>query len=120
MKSHPREYLDVLARHGRELKELGIEGTALPKRAALEAVEVLRKAGCVPILGGEVFRLADGKLVHAYDSWDCMSDEDPESERYRADSLRQADAYIRRYKDDEDGSIWYQLVLPQPWRLRGP
>lgn len=118
MKSLPQEYLAVLSRDGRELKELGIDGVALPKRAALEAVEALRKAACAPILGGEVFRVTGGKVAHTYDTWDCMSDGARDSERYLKDSLRQADAYIRRYPDPEDGSVLYQIVLPKPWHVR--
>jgi len=120
MKSLPQKYLEVLARNGRELKELGIDGAALPKHAALEAVDALWKSGSVPILGGEVFRVASGKLSHSYDTWDCKSNGDPDSELYREDSLAQAEAYIRKYPDPEDGSVLYQLVVPKPWRMRAP
>lgn len=120
MKSLPQEFLDLLSRHGRDLLELGIDGIALPRRAALDAVETLQRAGCVPILGGEVFQVRNGKLAHSYDSWDCKSGGNPNSDQYLNDSLKQAKAYIQRYSDPEDGSVFYQIVVPKPWHIRAP
>lgn len=107
--SLPKEYLDLLTQHGRDLREIGVNGAALPRSAALKAVQLLHQAG-VPILGGDVVRITGGKITVSRDNWYCKGAGDPGTAEYLRESLSQAEAYIRAYPDDEDGSVFYQIV----------
>lgn len=105
----PTEYLNILAQEGRNLKETGVNGVALSRRAALRAVDALQAAG-VPILGGDVYLLTSGKLELSHDNWYCKDAGDPGTEKYLSASIAQAAQYIRSYRDLEDGSIMYRIV----------
>ncbi len=108
-----KKYTEILAR-GRPLTEQGIHGVALTKRDALEAVEVLKKAG-VPILGGDVWQMVDGKLQLEYSNW-YMDRMDGESEAsYAARSIAATVAYLHKFPDAEDGTIFYVLVPQDRW-----
>lgn len=110
MNTLPQDYIDILARHGRDVRDAGVNGVALSRRAALSAVDALRRTGDIPILGGEVFRITNGKIELSYDNWDTKSSRGPNSVQYRQDSYPQAEAYIRAYADPENGTILYRIV----------
>lgn len=107
----PQKYIDLLAWHGRDLKELGVHGIALPRGPALEAVGALRQAK-IPILGGDVLRVVDGKIRHTYDNWYCKSHADPASPEYMEESYKQAERYILAYPDPDDGTFFYEIGVP--------
>ena len=107
----PVKYIELLARHGRDLKELGVNGMALPRRPALEAVEALRLAK-IPILATHVLHVVNGKIRHSYDSWCCKSPVDTTSEEYMRESFAEAERYIRAYPDSENGTVFYEIGLP--------
>jgi len=107
----PVKYIELLARHGRDLKELGVDGMALPKRHALEAMEALRLAK-IPILATHVLQVVNGKIRDSYDSWCCNSPVDPASEEYMRESFTEAERYIRAYPDPDNGTIFYEIGLP--------
>lgn len=88
----------------------GVNGVALPKKAVLDAIDALRRAGDIPILGGEIFHITKGKIELSYDNWDTVSRKGPNSAQYRQDSYLQAEARIRAYSDPEDGTILYRIV----------
>lgn len=115
----PKAYLLLLEEYGRDLKDIGVEGFALPKQEALKAIGILANAG-FPILGGDVIRVVRGRAEVSYDNWYCRHEGDPSSSEYRQASAEQAEKYIRGYLDPEDGSVLYQIVTPAPWRLRAP
>jgi hypothetical protein len=110
MTTLPKEYLELLSQYGHDLKEIGVNGIALPRLAALKAVVILRHAG-TPILGGDVCHVANGKIRVSYDNWYCKGAGDPGTEKYLEASLVQAENYIRAYSDPEDGTVFYQLVI---------
>lgn len=107
----PKKYVDLLAWYGRDLNELGVHGIALPRSAALEAVDALRQAR-IPILGGDVLREVDGKIRHTYDNWYCKCHADPATDEYAEESFKQAQRYVLAYPDPEDGTVFYEIGVP--------
>lgn len=110
MNTLPQDYVDALKRHGRNLKDAGVNGVALPRKAALEAIGILRRTNVVAILGGEVFQVRDGKAELSYDNWDTKSSMGPNSTQYRLESYQQAETFVSAYHDAEDGTIFYRIV----------
>lgn len=117
MNKFPQDFLDILARHGRDLKSAGVDGVALPKGAALDALRTLGLGSRIPILGGDVFRVVNGAISLSYENWDCKSTGDPTTEKYLKDSLIQAEEYIRSFPDPEDGTVFYQLVFGESLKI---
>jgi Immunity protein 40 len=106
----PKHYVEILQERGKSLSEIGVNGMALERDAALEAIEALKDSQSA-ILGGDVYRLVAGIPEHTYDNWYSQREDSESLEHYVRRSWGVAKRYIESYVDPEDGSILYSLVL---------
>ena len=107
-------YTEILARHGRSLKDIGSADVVLPRLMALKAINTLRGLNVV-ILGVDVVRIKDGFPEYTYDNAHCEPEDYTSSEDYRKGSLEKIARYLMNYPDPLDGTIWYALsVLELP------
>ena len=81
------------------LNSIGVSNWALGRSEAIGAIFKLHDCG-IPILGGDVYVLTDGRIEQTYDSWHCdrLADE-PETD-YVKRSVEKALDYIDRYTLD--------------------
>lgn len=110
MKSLPPEYVKILSEHGRDLKELGVDGAALSKEYALKAIGILRGAK-IMILGGDVLRVVNGRIQHTYDSWHYDDHVGLRDQTVVEASFKHAERYLLSYPDAEDGTILYEIGI---------
>src|SRR5690606_21517807 len=83
---------------------------ALTKADALKAIELLSDSG-IGILGGDVYEVeSDGYFRPTYDNWYCNKDDFPPSD-FAKKSLKKASQYIESYRESENISIRYVLVI---------
>ena len=108
----PKQYIDFLEHKGKSLQDIGINGFALDRVSTLEALGILRK-NSIPVSGGDVLRAVGETIRHTYDNWYVQPEKYKSHEEYVSNSIAIAEKFIRDYKDSEDGSIFYLLVVPE-------
>ncbi len=107
------KYHLFLKNNGISLIDQGFNETVLNKKKSLSAIEILRELK-IPILGGDIYRLrlTDNEIVCTFDSWYCQRDEYNSYDEYLKYSWDISYKYITAYNDNEDGSIFYCIVIP--------
>jgi len=112
MKSNPNvslpfEYLSFLKEHGTPLDSIGINGYALSRQRALQALEILARLK-LPVLGGDVIAYHNGMLTLTYDNWYING---PFSDSQSVElSHKKARDFIASYDEPSDGTVLYQLI----------
>lgn len=104
------EYLDILSKEGRPLDEIGVNEIALPRDAALKAIEALKNTA-LAILGGDVYKLVSGKPDLSYDNWYCNREASESASDYAHRSWTLAEKYIRDYKETGKQPVLYSLIV---------
>jgi hypothetical protein len=90
----------------------GAEGCAEMAWSRLDAVAVLSclVGSSIATLGGDVLRRSGDRTVPAYANWSCNRHAAEPWTAYVERSYREAEDYLRKFPDPEDGSIVYVLV----------
>ena len=91
---------------GTPLHEYGVNEYAFSRHAALLAVEELCLAA-IPILGGDVYAVVDGRASPNYDSWYCDRAKDESENEYVCRSTALACEYITNYPN---GGVLFVIV----------
>lgn len=103
-----REIEEILA-IGKPLFNVGVHNWALTKKEAMIAIERFSSLQ-IPILGGDVYTIADGVLQSNYDNWYC----DPSAGETKSDfinrSLIKAKEYLENYPVKELDEFFFVLV----------
>ena len=107
----PSEYIEILRAKGRPLDDVGSDETALRKPDALAAVACLCGTP-IPILGGDVWKVADGRL-RTRDNWYAEQRADESQEEYVHRSHCESRDYISRYPEAGPQEVFYVLVTPR-------
>jgi hypothetical protein len=110
----PDAYRILAKEKGRSLREIGCAGVAFARTDILDALES-QKGGQVAVLGGDVVEIIDGELQHqhTYDNWHADRGPGEDLIDYIERSIAEAERYIRRYPDPEDGTILYSPVISE-------
>jgi hypothetical protein len=103
-------YLQFLASTGMSLQQLGLEDIALQREDALTAVEILQQQS-IPILGGDVYFVRDGRAEPAYANWHCDSRTDERPADYLSRSCQDARQYITAFPDRDGVTPVFVLVV---------
>ena len=90
--------------------EYGSNGWALPRAAALVAIQAIENASRV-LLGGDVWLEKDGALVSVGDSWHFEPNPDDLHSANVANAATKARAYVTAYPDTSEGVPHFELVL---------
>lgn len=96
-------------REGYSLIHLGIDDYAFPKESALQVVSELRDSR-IPVLGGDVFCLADEVITDTYDNWYCDPEEGETQAHFVERSYRIAKDYIENYHGDDGGKYLFSII----------
>ena len=104
------EYQEIVDQGGQSLEDAGVTGHGLERSAALKAISVLSHHK-IPILGGDVFRLSNGKLELTYDNWHIDKKDDEATKSYAIRSAQISENYVRNYHEPEDVVTLYHLIL---------
>ena len=94
---------------GMDMKEFGSANWALRRADALEAVSRLYELG-VPILGGDVWEMRDGRPSLTRDNWFYRRLEDEPLVSFLERSTELAKRHIRNYGSNEDKEYLFELV----------
>ena len=108
----PPAYSQIVASKGRPLADIGVNESGLVRTDALSAIEALRGSN-VPILGGDVLKMVEGTPRYTYDNWYCDRRTVEDLTAFLQRSWDMAESYVRAYKDPEDGTILYVLVVSE-------
>ena len=108
----PESYREIEKARGRSLIEMHSNGVAFTRPDVLEALGCLKgtQAG---VLGGDVLKLVDGKFRYTTDSWHADRKPQEDIRKYLARSIAEAEGYIQKYPDPEDGSTFYSPVISE-------
>jgi hypothetical protein len=115
----PEPYRRLEKGKGRVLTEIGVAGVAFMREDILEALACL-KGSQVAVLGGDVLEIVNGNLRYTHDSWYANRRPEEDLTGYLERSIAEAERYIRRFPDPEDGTILYSPVISELGVLGGP
>ena len=102
----PEQILSV----GITLPDYGF-GWGLDKASALLALAELQES-MIPILGGDVLTLKNGRWEHTYDNWYCNIEPNESEEDYCVRSNYVARKYIQKYPTKEGFEFVFVIVTP--------
>jgi hypothetical protein len=108
----PEPYREIEKTKGRSLQEIHSGGVAFTRHDILEALGCL-KGTHAGVFGGDVLRVVDGQLRYTYDSWHADKRPGEDIWKYLARSIAEAETYIQKYPDPEDGTILYSPVISE-------
>jgi len=104
------QYLNFIREHGVDLeKALGVKEWALSRNDALTAIGILRD-GHEAVLGGDVIFEREGRLRYTHDNWHSDPGENEPTAQYIERSLAEAEGYIRKYPETNEGKYYYVIV----------
>jgi hypothetical protein len=106
----PEPYRRLEKEKGRALTEIGIAGVAFTREGILEALGCL-KGSQVAVLGGDVLEVVNGKPKYTSDSWYANREPEEDLRAYLERSIAEAEQYVQRFPDPEDGTILYSLTV---------
>ena len=92
------------------LELLGVNGFAYPRKEALKIANRYFNSN-KPILGGDVYKLVNGRIESTSDSWYCDRKESESSYDYVVRSYHIACDYIRDYPDK--ANTFFSIVIEQ-------
>lgn len=104
--------VETIVSSGIALHNMGVSNWALSKEQALSALDKF-EAEKIPVLGGDVLELNDGKLGHNYDNWYCDREPDEAFENYVARSISKARVYISNYRNPNQKQEMFVIVAEQ-------
>jgi Immunity protein 40 len=108
----PEQYRRVEKKKGRALTEIGTAGVAFTREGILEALDCL-KGSQVAVLGGDVLEVVSGKPRYTSDSWYVNREAEEDLTAYLERSITEAEQYVRRFPDPDDGTILYSPTLSE-------
>jgi hypothetical protein len=108
----PEPYRRLEKEKGRSLTEIGVAGVAFTREDILRALACL-KGSQVAVLGGDVLEIVNGKPRYTYDSWYANRKPDEDLSDYLKRSIAEAEQYVRRFPEPENGLILYSPVISE-------
>jgi hypothetical protein len=99
----------ILSR-GVDLEEFGSANWALYRADALVALSELQELG-EPVLGGDVWKMMDGRPFLTFDNWFCRRSADEPFQSFLERSIEVAKNYILSYGSSESDEHLFELVI---------
>ena len=94
--------IDSILSVGFSANHLGIKNWVLDREKAIRAIAQLENLR-IPVLGGDVFEIEDGKIYQTYDSWYCDQKYDENDSHFIKRSIIEARNYILKYPQKKMG-----------------
>ena len=95
---------------GIDLEEFGSANWAIHWADALQAISKLHELG-IPILGGDVWEIRDGRPFLTRDNWFCRRLVDEPLQSFLERSVEVAKNYVRNYGSDLGDRHLFELVI---------
>jgi hypothetical protein len=95
---------------GMDMQEFGSVNWAFRRADALEAASRFYELG-IPILGGDVWEMREGRPFLTHDNWFCERLADEPLLSFVGKSVELTKDYIRSYSSDENGKYLFELVI---------
>jgi hypothetical protein len=108
----PEPYRRIEKEKGRALTEIGVAGVAFTREGILEALGCL-KGSQIAVLGGDVLEVVNGRPQYTSDSWYANKEPGEDLRVYVERSIAEAEQYIRRFPEPEDGTILYSPTISE-------
>ena len=105
----PNNFPRELITPAKSLEHLGILEMAWDWQNAIKVVEFFCKYGYA-VLGGDVYKLINGKLRSTYDSWYTNKDENKSKAEFIEETRNRAIYYINKYRNDNGEDFYYSVV----------
>ena len=86
---------------GVPLEKFGVQNFGLTREQALSVLDKFRCSG-IAILGGDVYRISNGKLEPTYDNWYCDRENSENIDDYTRRSIQKANEFISSYSSSFD------------------
>ena len=102
----PEELINL----AKPLEHLGISELAWNWEIAIKVIEFLNKSNYA-ILGGDVYKMVDGKLDSTYDSWYFNKNETKSNQELLQQSSNRAIIYINQYHYRNSAEYYYSVVF---------
>ncbi|GHV03681.1 hypothetical protein AGMMS50229_03410 [Campylobacterota bacterium] len=103
-----RNFDDILS-VGISLEHLGIKNWALSQFETLKALDRFESMQ-IPILGGDVCELRNGRIEYNYDNWYCNRLANEFNLNYITRSIDKAREYVKKYPIREYDKIFFVLT----------
>ena len=95
---------------GLSLELIGVKNRALPKEGAIIVLDRLYEMQ-IPVLGGDVYEIANGVIQNNYDSWHCDKLLNESHSDFVSRTIGKAKEYIEDYNSDHPDKIFFAFVL---------
>ncbi len=108
----PTRCSDLIKKYGVSLSQWnpGSEEVALNKEAALKVLEALEGSN-IAVVGGDVVRIAQGRLKYVYAQWSCKRNAGEHAEEFAKRSQRAAHEYVLNFHPAEEYEPLFVFVL---------
>lgn len=103
-------YQQWLLAKGVSLRALGLAEVALGRADALHAIEILRPLS-VPVLGGDVYYVSEGRVEQSFANWHTERQPDESRVDYSNRSCRDSRKYIDGFPHRPDVTPVFVLVV---------
>lgn len=104
----PKEIVSILS-VGRSLKDDGINNWGLTRNQALKAIDQLFNLK-IPVLGGDLLKVINGRSNHTYDNWSCDQNDGESDADYLVRSKTEAMQFINIYVPESREDLLIELV----------
>jgi Immunity protein 40 len=109
----PRSFpavVEAILSVGIDLEDFGSANWALSRSDALAAVSKFQELE-IPILGGDVWEMRNGRPFLTLDNWYCRRSAAEPFRKFLEKSVEQAQNYIRSYESSEDDQHLFEIVI---------
>lgn len=103
------EEIDAILSTGLSLDPIGIRNWVLDARAAIAALHSLH-AKDLPIFGGDVFSVNEGRIESTYDSWYCDMRKDESHREFVDRSFARALEYVENFRPTSAGVRFFAIM----------
>jgi hypothetical protein len=102
--------VEAILSRGIDVEEFGSANWALHRVDALVALSELLELG-VPVLGGDVWKIIDGRPFHNLDNWFCQRSVDEPFQSFLGRSVELAKNYIVNYGSGGSDTHLFEIVV---------
>jgi hypothetical protein len=95
---------------GIDVEDFGSANWALSRADALAAVSKFQELE-IPVLGGDVWEMRNGRPSHTLDNWYCQRSAEEPFRKFVERSAERAQNYVRNYKLNADDQYLFEIVI---------
>jgi hypothetical protein len=109
--------IEAILSIGIDVEDFGSANWALPRTDALAAVSKFQELE-IPVLGGDVWEMQNGRPVLTSDNWYCMRSAAEPFRNFVNRSAERAQRYIQNLKSNTDNECLFEIVIDRSEVMR--